>query len=346
MGAGDLLGRHRFTLTIRCDRTCMRNAGDRCAMQWQPAPAPPSTPQPAQRAAAARKGLQGRRLAVQQGRWRPPAQRWCSRRRSWRWRSTTGPLLRCTPRYCAGPGPHCHKVMFLKGCLPRKVAALHNWPFPVMHAELLRWIGLRSRQLICLKIKLLRAHPESAVLPAAFPPCYLHHGQQRLTDAMQKIALSLGENLFAWSAGTDRGRAPQRLFGREADNQHTEQLLYLNISWCHNAGIASGTAPQRLFGREADNQHTEPLGVAALAAKSLRQLLSPPSPPAEGASAATNANGGGAPMVAAAGADADDGLKRTAQAWAVSALQVRLAAACLFASLKLRVWQSAFLYGR
>ena len=88
------------------------------------------------------------------------------------------------------------------------------------------------------------------------------------------------------------------------------------------AAAARQQAPQRLFGREAENQHTEALGVAALAARTLRQLLTSPTP-------LLRAPDGPDPTAAAAAAAATDTLQRMVWEWVVSALQVRCRAALM-----------------
>jgi hypothetical protein len=95
--------------------------------------------------------------------------------------------------------------------------------------------------------------------------------------------------------------------------------MYLLKGLCvrfYAAGAARQQAPQRLFGREAENQHTEVLGVAALAARTLRQLLTSPTtlPLAPGAAHHD---------AAAAAAAATEALQQTVREWATSALQVR-----------------------
>ena len=74
-------------------------------------------------------------------------------------------------------------------------------------------------------------------------------------------------------------------------------------------------APQRLFGREAENQHTEVLGVAALAASTLRQLLTSPM--------LLRAPDEADPTAAAPTSVAVEALQRSVREWATSALQVR-----------------------
>jgi hypothetical protein len=95
------------------------------------------------------------------------------------------------------------------------------------------------------------------------------------------------------------------------------------------AGAARQQAPQRLFGREAENQHIEVLGVAALAAKTLRQLLPSPTPLLPAPDAAGD-------DAAAGTAAAAQTLQQTVRKWATSALQVRCSTALTRSCIRVR----------